>query len=128
MLPIWSLGILCASAPQGCVPVLAATTRLPALAEPETAAKSVRTYPRALEPTSQSGRQFPKITGTWRAGRGGMGDSGGASTATRVGATGLVTSGYRQPFGAAVLAAELGAAWLERSGLFAHGPGGGREG
>lgn len=35
--------------------------------------------------------------------------------ATTVGGTGLVTSGYRQPSGAAGLVTELGAAWLERS-------------
>lgn len=48
--------------------------------------------------------------------------------ATRVGGTGLVTSGYSQPFGAAVPEAEQGAACLERSWAVAQDSGGGREG
>lgn len=47
------------STPHGCAPVLAATARLRALAGPETAAKGVRTCPRAPEPTSPGGRWFP---------------------------------------------------------------------
>ena len=63
-----------------CPPRLCASSgrhQSPGTGGAETAAKSIRTGPRAtLEPTSQSRRRFPKITGTWRAGRGGMGVSG----------------------------------------------------
>lgn len=40
-------------------PPLPGLPALPALAAPETAAKSARTCPRTLAPTSQSGRRFP---------------------------------------------------------------------
>lgn len=56
--------------PCGHAPVLAATASLRALAGPETAAKSVRTCPRALGPPLREAGRSPKYH-TWRAGRGG---------------------------------------------------------
>lgn len=47
--------VLCAAVRQSWPPV----PSLPALAAAETAAKRARTCPRALAPTSQSGRRFP---------------------------------------------------------------------
>lgn len=78
------------SVPGGCAPVLAATTRLRALAGLDTAPKSVRTCPRAPEPTFPSRPAVPHESPIL----GGQAEEVRESReATKVGGANLVTSG-----------------------------------